>query len=206
MNDLIEYIDENFPDFWDEIHVRFELGEPYDNGTDERINQVIYRVTTLFEEIFKKEDFIYLYIKDWEIEVDGMFGNTTPNYLYELINCHELQETIMFEYDEDIDEEGNTIEIEKSYKVKILNSTLHTIPYKEILKGIANYEQGREPSIGQRVYFINTNEDIMFNMYDDRGCIIFSKSKEKLKHLYTNYNDWLVDYWREHFDNLFKEE
>lgn len=202
---IFEYIQKNFPDFWSDINIRFELGEPFSNGSDERINQVNLRVTTLFEEIFEKDDLIYLYIKDLEEDIDVMFGNTTPNYLYELINYHKLYETIMYEHDEDEDDKGNAIQVERQYKVKILSSPLSSIPYKEILYGIANYEQGREPSIGQKVYFINTNKNIIFNMYDDRGCIIFSKNKESLKYLYDNYNEWLVDYWREFFDNLFKE-
>lgn len=102
-----------------------------------------------------------------------MLGNTTPNYLYEIISHYKLEETIKYTYDEDINKEGNTIEIKYPYKVKILSSTVSSIPYKEILQGIANYEQGREPSICQSVYFINIKKNIIFNMYDDRGCIIF---------------------------------
>jgi hypothetical protein len=194
--DIFEYIQKNFPDFCSDINIRFELGEPFSNGSDERINQVNMRVTTLFEEIFEKDDLIYLYIEDWEEDIDVMFGNTTPNHLYELINYHKIYETILYKHDEDEDDKGNTIQVERPYKVKILSSPLSSIPYKEILYGIANYEQGREPSIGQQVYFINTNKNIIFNMYDDRGCIILAKNKESLKHLYDNYNEWLVDYWR----------
>lgn len=201
---LFKYIDENFPDFWSEIYVRFELGEPYDNGTDERINQVNYRVVKLFEDTFEKDDSIYLYIIDWE-EPDIMFGNTTPNYIYELLDCHALEETIMYENDQDLDMYGNSIQTKQPHKVKIMKSALSEIPYKEILEGIANYEQGRKPKIGQRVYFININKDIIFNMYDDRGCIIFAKYKESLRHLYNEYNDWFDDYWRSQIDKIFKE-
>ena len=141
---LSKYIAENFPDFYSEIHVRFELGEPFDNGTDERINQVVYIVTTLFEELFKKDDLIYLYIKDWEEDIDVMFGNTNSNYIYDLINHHVFNEIIMYEHDEDIDAEGNIIQIEQPYKVKVLKGSLSTIPYKDILTGIGNYEQERD--------------------------------------------------------------
>lgn len=203
LNDLIDYIHINFPNFWNDINIRFELGEPYDNGTDERINQVVKRVTILFEEIFHPDDDIHLFVKDWENETDIMFGNTTPNYLYELLSQHKIDETIMCEQDEDIDETGNTIKIEKYFKVKSLSGVLSSIPYKEILIGIANYEQGREPSIGQNVYFISLTKNIVFYMYDDRGCVIFAKEKERLRNLYVNYNDWLVDYWRKYFDDLY---
>lgn len=42
-------------------------------------------------------------------------------------------------------------------------------------------------------------------MYDDRGCIIHASSKDQLRPLYFKYNDWIVNYHREYFDNLFKE-
>jgi len=203
INYIFEYIEENFPSFFSDTYLRFELGEPYENGTDLRINQVINRVTTLFEEVFKKDDIIYVYIKDWEESEDIMFGNTTPNYLYELINHLESQDIKLYDYDEDINAEGKSTDIKIPYKLKILKSKVSSIPFNEILTGIANYEQGREPSIGQRVYFINTEANVIFNMYDDRGCIILSKEKKNLSHLYLKYYNWLVDYGRTDMDNIF---
>lgn len=107
-----------------------------------------------------------------------MFGNTSPEYLYDLLSKQNIEEETLFDIDEDYDElTGKTIEIKNEYKVKLLFSQLNFIPYKEILEGIGNYEQGREPSIGQSVYFISTQKDIIFHMYDDRGCDVFSIKK-----------------------------
>ncbi len=195
---LSEYIQKNFPDFWNDIHIRFELGDPFENGSDGRIAQVIQRVATLFEEIFSEQDVIHLYIKDWESE------DNTSGYLYDLLKQHRIDETNSLLQVEDVNDEGNTINTMRPFSVKTLSGIFSSIPYRDILTGIANYEQGRMPSIGQRVYFINMKKDIMFYMYDDRGCIIFAKDKEKLQGLYTKYNDWLADYWRECFDNLYK--
>ena len=202
---IMRYIDNNFPNLSGEVHLRFELGEPHENGTDARINQVVTRVITLFDEVFKPDDFINIYIKDWDTTDDIMFGNSTPEYLYDLLSKQDMEEDILFDLDEDEDElTGETIEIRNEYKVKFVSAQLKSIPYKEILKGIGNYEQGREPSIGQAVYFISTEKNIVFNMYDDRGCIIHSNEVEKLIPLYHTYNDWLVDYWRDYFDSIFK--
>lgn len=205
VENIFKYLEKNFPAFSGGIYLRFELGDPYDNGTDQRINQVIYRVTTLFEEVFNKDDMIYLYIKDFGEYDDPMFGNTTPHYLDELIDGHKYQETELYFYDEDLNDEGETIEVVIPYKVKTLIDKVSSIRYKEILTGIGHYEQGREPSIGQAVYFINTETNVIFNMYDDRGCLIISKDKDKLYPLYRKYNDWLVDYWRDDMDDFFRD-
>ncbi|WP_339272598.1 DUF3885 domain-containing protein [Paenibacillus sp. FSL K6-1330] len=203
--ELIKFINEHFHELWMDINVRFELGEPYQNGSEERINQVNYRVNSIFDFIFNKDEEIYLFIKDPQIENDIMFGNTTPNYLYELLNDFDLEEDKYIEYDEDYDEAGNTIQITREFLVKILYSRVRYIPYREILSGIANYEQGREPSIVQSIYFVSISKGIVFYMYDDRGCIAYSNSKEKLKPLYTKNNEWIVNYWREYIDSIFKE-
>lgn len=202
--ELLEYLEGKFPDFGHEIHVRFELGEPFSNGTEERLKQVYHRVTSIFESVFSGQDSIYMLIKDWE-QTDSMFGNTTPNYLYELLNNQLIESEILTEVIEDEDVAGNPVSTEVKVRQSVLLTTIGKIDYKRIFEGIANYEQGREPSIDQRVYFIDKNRDIIFNMYDDRGCIIFSDSTQKIRYLYELYNDWIVDYWRSHIDKLFKE-
>lgn len=73
---ILKYIDSNFPNLTSELHLRFELGEKYENGTEDRINQVVTRVTALFEEVFKPDDSIYIYLKDWEVTEDIMLFNT----------------------------------------------------------------------------------------------------------------------------------
>lgn len=204
--EIIEYLDSHFPNLSGEVHIRFELGESFENGSDRRIKQVNQRVVTIFEEIFDQEDFVFVYIKDWEDQEDPMFGNTTPDYLYELLDGKAIEEEIGFELDEDEDEEGNAIEIKNEYRIKILHGRVSSFPYSQILEGISHYEQGREPSIRQSVFFVSKDKDVIFHMYDDRGCIIDAKSKERLKPLYIQYNDWIVDYWRDYFDSVFKEE
>ncbi|QDH22652.1 DUF3885 domain-containing protein [Saccharibacillus brassicae] len=204
--EIIKYLNSNFPNLRGKVHLRFELGEPFPNGSNRRIKQVNKRVVTIFEEIFDQDDFIFLYIKDWEDREDPMFGNTTPEYLYELLDGKVIEEEVGFELDEDEDELGNTIEIKNECQIKILNGVVSSFPYRKILEGISHYEQGREPSLGQSVFFISKNKGILFHMYDDRGCIIHSNSKKHLRPLYMKYNDWIVDYWRGYFDGVFKEE
>ena len=154
--------------------------------------------------MLQPEDFVYVYMKDWEINEDIMFGNTTPGYLYDLLSKHSMEEETLFDLEEDYDDiTGQTIEIKSEYNVKIVYAQLKSIAYKDILKGIGNYEQGGEPSIGQSVYFISTEKDIIFHMYDDRGCDIFSINKDTLLPLYHKYSKWILDYNRIEIDRAF---
>jgi len=39
MNKLLSYLDDNFPGLHNHINIRYELGAPFPNGSDERISQ-----------------------------------------------------------------------------------------------------------------------------------------------------------------------
>lgn len=106
IQEIFEYIDNNFPNFESDIHIRFELGEPFRNGSKRRIKQVNKRVVKIFEETFNQNDFIYVLIKDWGDQNDPMFGNTTSKYIYKLMNGQIIEERTLFEVDEDEDDEG----------------------------------------------------------------------------------------------------
>jgi hypothetical protein len=208
MKEINKYLEKNFPDNWNDNNVRFELGEPYENGSDERIQQVYSRVHQIFNDTFSDSDTLYVVIKDFLLDSDDiMFGNTTPDYLYGLLDKSTLTygEMTLVEIAEDEDESGNSIELKREYKQRIYKEIKTSIPYFDVLKGIANYEQGREPSISQSVYFVCIEKGILFYMYDDRGCVIFSTNKESIRHLYNKFNDWIVDYWRKYFVGLFEE-
>ncbi|MEK4997771.1 hypothetical protein BSK48_27410 [Paenibacillus odorifer] len=204
LQETCDYINDNFPEYWSDINIRFELGNPYRNGSKKRIDQVNKRVNIIFEELFKPNDVIYVLIKDWGANADPMFGNTTPDYLYEILQDRAIERETFFEIDEEKDDNGNSIQVKNEYQLIVLSGIVSSIPYKKIFEGISHYEQGREPSIGQKVYFLSREKNILFHMYDDRGCIAYALSVPNLKILYTKYNDWIVDYWREYMDGIFK--
>ncbi|AZN43803.1 DUF3885 domain-containing protein [Paenibacillus albus] len=206
LQDIYSYLKFKFPGYWSNINVRFELGEPFRNGSKRRIAQVNKRVNAIFEELFKPTDSIFVVIKDWGPYEDPMFGNTTPEYLYDLLKDLTKEEDTCFDINEDEDDEGNRIEVKHQYQFIVLSGLVSSIPYKRILEGISHYEQGKEPSIGQNVYFLSREKDILFHMYDDRGCIAHAISVGSLKTLYLKYNDWIVDYWREYIDRIFKDK
>lgn len=200
------YLEENFPDMQSELYVRFELGDPYENGSPERIQQVVARVTALFEDLFAPEETVSLFVKEYGQDADIMFGNTTPQYLWELLSEHFIEKEALCEIDEDVDEEtGRRIEENHEVTIGIVTAQVKEIPYKEILEGIGNYEQGREPSIGQQVYVIHPEKNIVFHMYDDRGCDVFGLQREQLLPVYRKFSRWILDYNRIEIDNIMGE-
>lgn len=203
--EIIEYIEEQIKGFKINNHVRFELGDTLKNGSDERLNQVNYRVKALFDSLIDKDDEIILYIFDYESGIDPMFGNTTPDYVYDLLSHLKFEESVYIRYDEDEDVDGSTIQLEHRVRVFTCKTECCHIAYEKLFEGIGNYEQGREPSIGQSLFFMCPKQSIIFNMYDDRGCIIHGQNFIALKKLYIDFNDWIVEYWRSYYDEIYKD-
>ncbi|WP_342572261.1 DUF3885 domain-containing protein [Paenibacillus sp. FSL R5-0749] len=53
------------------------------------------------------------------------------------------------------------------------------------------------------MYFINISKKTIFHIYDDRGCDVISASREELVDIYSEYNDWILDYDRDKINNIF---
>lgn len=54
------------------------------------------------------------------------------------------------------------------------------------------------------VYFVCTNDNVIFHLYDDRGADLVTDKKEKIQHIYHKLNDLILDYDREKIDSIFK--
>jgi len=202
IDDTIKYLNREFPNYCGTCHVRYELGEPFPNGSNERLNQVYERSRILFEDLFTSDDLMTTIVRDWNTGDDIMFGNTTPDYIYELMSNDRVSVEV-YDMDEDVDEAGNDVIVEIPFNLTFGSDYMYDMQYREILMAIANYEQGKEPSIGQKVYFLCKNKGILFHMYDDRGLIIHANDPELLRNLYLKYNDWIVNYWKATIDDFF---
>jgi hypothetical protein len=179
-------------DFGD-IHLRFELGGDHSNGTDERITQATDRAAELFLACNSADDDLVLIITDWDSPGDQMLSTESQKYLYSLLsgfhNSHRVAKMVATPTG--------------SYPQVLFPTSLGKIDYRNILRGIAHLEQGRVPRIHASIYFLNQTRNLVFWMYDDRGCVIYADSRATIQSLYERRNDWLVDYHRNHFNAIF---
>lgn len=180
--------------------LRFELGDPFENGTKERVNQATKRASELFESHFEKDTELYIIIYDFD---DDMFAET-PNHIYQLLKSENIQ-TQQFEENLSIqyfDDEDNIERIKG--KLTICKVEKNGINYKEIFNGIANTEMGFLPIIHQLVYFFQPQTKKWFWMYDDRGCLMFSEEKSDLKANLIKFDNWIVESQRSEMEKQFE--
>ncbi|WP_162056182.1 DUF3885 domain-containing protein [Pontibacter pamirensis] len=184
-----------------EIHIRFELGgEILNNGTKERVKQAVERAERIFHSTFPdydKETFVIVY----DYEGDSPFTKD-KGYIYSLIAKEKLQE--FYSETASINVADLTNENWISGRIVVGKVELTQIKIKDILEGIANLEMGFEPAIPQQVYIFDVNSSKGFYMYDDRGCFVFSNDAERIRSIYEELNEWIVDYHRPEIDTFFK--
>lgn len=190
-----------------QVEIRFGLGDGYPNGSIERVNQATDRATVLFTDTFNKPDneiFVLIYeFQDSNIfEVDRQYLHKQfPDELFDTFyNQLELANSNSFITDEN----GN--ECFETFMVRIIIGKLPVkkINARNIFRGIANTEMEFEPGIDQSIYFFDPLTDKGFHMYDDRGCYVWSNSGDKIRDIYNNRNNWIVDYHRPGIDEYFK--
>ena len=57
--------------------------------------------------------------------------------------------------------------------------------------------------LGWETYFVSRVSGIVFHMYDDRGLDIIAPDAAAIRPIYTNFDDWVLDYDRERIDAVF---
>lgn len=190
-----------------QVHIRFELGEDKENGTIERVNKSAERALTIFNDTFndqKHKIFVLIY----EYQGENIF-NVSNDYLHKQFPADSLKkfynqlETVNTRFFI-TDKNGNDFLEKVEVRIIIGKLPVKDINVKNILKGIANTEMGFEPGIDQRIFFFDPLTDKAFQMYDDRGCYVWSNKADNIRDIYIKRNDWIVEYHRPEIEEYFR--
>jgi hypothetical protein len=214
--DLQKYFDKVYPysrvdtehTLGGQVHIRFELGgEELENGTTERVNQAVERACTLFNDTFTNSD-NEIWVLIYEYEGENIF-NASNEYLHQQFPKNRFKE--FYNKKENVitryfttDENGNEVPEKDEVRIIIGKVPSSEINIEGILRGIANAEMGFEPAIDQRIFFFDETSNKAFQMYDDRGCYIWSNEADTIRDTYLKRNKWIVDYHRPEIDEYFK--
>lgn len=221
-----EHLDLNEPLFYHiPFGLRFELGYP-PHAIDEStyFEQLQQRAVELFEQLFGDGRQMYIrtrqfiWADEWEEDKDRLTkGNDDGTddliierlegdsvSLSELLNTETaariVEEERIPEYDED------TGRLDGYHIYFALECTIADVNYPALLAA-ASYKdfphKGR--ALREQIYYIDPARTLIFYMYDDRGLDIVGRDHSALHHLYTTYNDWLLDYDRERMDTMFHD-
>ncbi|MDR2519409.1 MAG: DUF3885 domain-containing protein [Spirochaetaceae bacterium] len=174
-----------------EYALRFDLHDiAMNKGNDEYFTESLHRADELFYNVFCNCDELYFIYRNGKIKWnDKIFKN--------IIGFHKKEIGIF--------NEENVYEENFHTQLAVLKVTASRINYRKILESINNTDfSSRKPRTGGEIYFIHIKDEIIFNMYDDRGLDIVGTTKEIIKPYYLKYNKWLLEDNREKMNKIFK--
>ena len=218
------YLDSTFPGLelahsifnqWD-IGIHFELGKGmYQLNDDGSLNMDMFHLVyqqsfLLFHELFSYRDDILL--------VTNLYQNASiiqkkRTKIYDrYVKNKELKYQINLENIPYIWE----VEEEKTYTTRLsLQCRKADIKYKQLIKAACNEDFPLQPKLARKshslllypdLFFINLSKNLIFFIYDDRGCEVIAKDKETLIPLYEKYGDWIDEFSREKVDSCFRSK
>ncbi|MFJ7745572.1 DUF3885 domain-containing protein [Peribacillus sp. NPDC097295] len=211
---LNDYMNENFPNLnlrpalfynW-EVGIRFELGIEWEVGNhfknDPYTRGAYKRAVTLFESLHSQEEDVIVVVDVDDFGDGKTYKHKTKifaKYIYEKTLLYKLKHTEMPYIFPEEDEEGK-------YKTNrfTLQCKVSDMRYIPLLKAVCNQDLGIQPSIYQRIYFLNIKRRTIFHVYDDRGCDLLATSPDSIRDIYNTYNDWILDYDKDVIDKVFK--
>ena len=191
--------------------MRFELGGEGNEDNSQRIEQASERALKIYKQLIGETEII-LIVEEWDNSWIKIGEEIKDNYLNRILKDHELKrikgpfKQTYYEQDANGNKVEKKIENELECDLSIGKIHLSINEVESIIRGIASLEMGGEPFITQRVYFFSPRNQTGFNIYDDRGCDIWSNSIAKLRPIYEKLNDWILDYNRNEIDEMFKNE
>ncbi|MCY1119914.1 DUF3885 domain-containing protein [Bacillus safensis] len=101
-------------------------------------------------------------------------------------------------------------EIEESMKLErfTINCCLRDIRLRPLLHAMCQEDfftpnQILKGKLGYEIYLINLSKQMIFHLYDDRGCDLIAAEPECLRPVYEGLQHWLLDYDRPKMDRLF---
>ncbi|MFP5182367.1 DUF3885 domain-containing protein [Bacillus altitudinis] len=92
-----------------------------------------------------------------------------------------------------------------------LKCQLQDIRLRPLLQAICQEDfykpnQIMKGKLGYDIYLINLSKQMIFHLYDDRGCDLIAADPEHLRPVYEGLQHWLLDYDRAQMDQLFAEK
>lgn len=212
---ISNYLKTNFPEsgietFYGSYWIRFELGGQLENGSIERVNQVVERALEIYKQTLGKES-VVMFIEEYSNDLFDQ-NNENKDYLYSLIEPRSLKSFTKYPgplVQTYFETSANGVKTERVFEDKIECDLLvgqteqSDLQIEKVIRGMANLEMGIKPCIPQKIYFFNPKRRTTFYMYDDRGCDVWSENREDLIQVYHNLNHWILNYNREEVDSQF---
>lgn len=106
-------------------------------------------------------------------------------------------ETVSIPFQEEDDDEVIT-QVQLYWNLSEIDLSIPALLEKIIKADIGGYK-----ALVSSVFFVNTDNAILFHLYDDRGADLIAPSTDLLYPIFERFNNWILDYNKEQINNTF---
>ncbi|HZG18322.1 MAG TPA: DUF3885 domain-containing protein [Candidatus Bathyarchaeia archaeon] len=198
------------------IGIHFEFSKGMDQFKDDgklnlnKFEHTYHQASSIFNDLFQENDEIFLVTnvyhhkacKHWKHRIkvyDRYIKRKEVKYRVKLETFPYI-----FDDEEELDQYDTSRFLLKCCKLDM--------KYSLIIQAACNEDfPNLKPRLGRKccsyypdVFFVNTTKNVIFFIYDDRGCEVIATDKEVIRPLFEKYNDWIAIYDCEEIVENFK--
>ncbi|WP_338754703.1 DUF3885 domain-containing protein [Bacillus sp. FJAT-52991] len=213
--ELNQYLNNTFPGLmlapslyhqWN-IGIHFELGAGiYQFKEDGSLNRERFecaysQALAIFNELFSDSDEIFLVTNVYQYRWGRSKKKRIKVYDRYIrkkdLKFHVRQETLPYVFDDEDADDYSTSRFS-------LKCRKRDVKYPLLIQATCHEDFPLKPKLGGNttsyypdVFFINVTKNVIFFIYDDRGCEVIANKKETIYSLYEKYGEWIDEYSRE---------
>lgn len=221
MKQLNEYLHTYFPgvDLKPSLYHQWPIGLHFGLGGDlyqfieesdelnmEMFEQVYSQTQSIFKDLFADEDAVFLVTNTYKHKAhheNQRIKVYQRNLKDKKLKYRIKQKTLPYVFDEEDDaDEYYTSRYSLKCQTRDFNA-------KRLIQASCNEDFPLSPKFGRNyvyypdVFFVNKTKNVIFFIYDDRGCEVIASDLETIRPLYEKYGDWIPEYNQEEINERF---
>ncbi len=177
--------------------LRFEIGDPHlANDQPLYIRQALWRAKFLYDAIAQPDILLWVLYRTKDSNTEDI-----PKLLERFCTLAHLPQPAQVYQQETTDSDGAPL-----VRIFFLWDCQDTPPdVVSLLDGIIQTDFSGFLELASAVFFFDTQNALLFHLYDDRGLDIVAAEKQSLLELYQKCSNWLLDYDRKRMDDTFSD-
>lgn len=200
-NDFEDYCKKHFSNielvvqlfFQTSIGIRFEIGTGHFSDPD-YVKRCVFRARNIFNDLFQDNDDVYIVANSHETFPDDICTADISSLKPLIYNYDEC----FFPYQSINDKDWRC----ERY---ILKTNIKDFDVSNVLESIIWSDVDGRNDLQTCVFIINPRNNVIFQLYDDRGLDVISDKYESLYKTYKKYSDWILNYNRKEIENRFED-
>lgn len=174
-------------------NIRFELALDSERNYHKRIEGAKARAKKLFDAVFHDDDTIQLVLMIADYSRKERIGKYLNTNSYQIVDSFTTKA-----WEEYVEGITTVLVIATQMKNLRIAKTIDALCY-------ADFCEDGKCRIKHPIHFYHSKKNTLLNIYDDRGCDIWSDNLASQKEIYKTYHDWILKYDKKDIANFYEQ-